>query len=170
MRRLALPLALALLVPGVAAAQADVSVSATVNAYRNIATEAGRTAIALGSANPGSTLTVAPNEAGAGVAKADFNASSAVSFSVQTPVGGGITMTYNCSYDTVLGHTNYSQAATATSNDSGNFAGANCATPKSFAVSGSALTRYIFVGASASIPTGAVAGTYNGTVRFTIAP
>lgn len=157
-----------LAIPAAASAQ-DVTVSATVNAQRTIVTETGRGTLNLGSGNPGATLTVAPNNAGAGVARAEFNAGSTVSFSVPTPVTG-LTVAYNCSYDTVLAHTNYNAAADASSNDSGNFQGANCGTAKTFTVSTAALTRYIFVGASTTIPTDALAGTYTGTVRFTIAP
>lgn len=168
---LALTVGALLALPTFSAAQnADVTVSATVNTVKTITTEAATLNLSSG-ANPGATVSVAPNAAGAGRAKASFNASATVSFSqVTAPTNGTstLTLTYTCSYDTSQTAANYSAAAGATSNDSGNFGGTNCGTPKSFNVTNSALDRYLFVGASVTVPSTAIAGTYSGTVRFTI--
>jgi hypothetical protein len=153
-------LAVAFMLPTLAHGQSTVNVSATVNP---IITPGTITHMSFGAANPGAEVIISPlatpSQGTRGELPVTHNTPFQVS-AVVTPLTNGTTpiaATYHCAYTTTSGGTVGQDATTATT--------LCTALPNRTTNTG---TTYIMIGGTVTIPAGAAAGAYNGSIAFTI--
>lgn len=154
-------LAVAIALPSMAHGQ-TVNVSATVNA---VITAGTITPLAFGAADPGVTLDISPLAAPAQGTRGELPLTHNTQFTVSTAINqltdgtNTITGTYYCAYTTTSGGTTGADGTTATT--------LCTALPQRTTTSG---TTYIMVGGNVAIPTTATAGSYAGSLVFTVTP